>query len=105
MRGRGRAGFVLAMVVFGTTLAGGVVAATQSSDEAALQPSRGTASRDVERRIDALMSKMTLQDKLNHIQLISDGQIKADESWADKPVGGVFSLVDPALINKYQHRA
>ena len=41
MRGRRRVGFVLAMVVFGTTLAGGVVAATQSSDEAALQPSRG----------------------------------------------------------------
>jgi beta-glucosidase len=105
MRGRRRVGFVLAMVVFGTTLAGGVVAATQSSDEAALQPSRGAASRDVERRIDALMKKMSLQDKLNQIQLISDGQINADPTWADKPVGGVFSLVDPDKINEYQHRA
>jgi beta-glucosidase len=98
-------GFVLAMVVFGTALAGGVVAATQSSDEVALQPARGAASRDVERRIDALMKKMTLQDKLNQIQLISDGQINADPTWADKPVGGVFSLVDPVKINEYQHRA
>ena len=105
MRGRRRVGFVLAMVVFGTTLAGGVVAATQSSDEAALQPSRGAASRDVERRIDKLMKKMDLQDKLNQIQLISDGQINADPTWADKPVGGVFSLVDPEKINEYQHRA
>ena len=105
MRGRRRVGFVLAMVVFGTTLAGGVVAATQSSDEAALQPSRGAASRDVERRIDKLMKKMTLQDKLNQIQLISDGQINEDPTWADKPVGGVFSLVDPVKINEYQNRA
>ena len=105
MRGRRRVGFVLAMVVFGTTLAGGVVAATQSSDEAALQPSRGAASRDIERRIDKLMKKMDLQDKLNQIQLISDGQINADPTWADKPVGGVFSLVDPKKINEYQHRA
>ena len=105
MRGRRRVGFVLAMVVFGTTLAGGVVAATQSSDEVALQPSRGAASRDVERRIDRLMKKMTLEDKLNQIQLISDGQINEDPTWADKPVGGVFSLVDPVKINEYQHRA
>ena len=64
MRGRGRrrVGFVLAMVVFGTTLAGGVVAATQSSDEAALQPSRGAASRDIEHRIDKLMKKIKSND-------------------------------------------
>ena len=52
-----------------------------------------------------LMRKMDLEDKLNQIQLISDGQINEDPSWADKPVGGVFSLTDPALINKYQHQA
>src|SRR3954468_3895999 len=105
MRGRRRVGFVLAMVVFGTALAGGVGAATQSSDEVALQPARGAASRDVERRIDKLMKKMELPDKLNQIQLISDGQINQDPTWADKPVGGVFSLVDPVKINEYQHRA
>src|SRR3954462_1361861 len=105
MRGSRRVGFVLAMVVFGTTLAGGVVAATQSSDEVALQPARGAASRDVERRIDKLMKKMELPDKLNQIQLISDGQINQDPTWADKPVGGVFSLVDPVKINEYQKRA
>src|SRR3954467_365233 len=102
---RGRLGFVRAGVVLGTARAGGVVAATQSSDEAALQPTRGAASRDVERRVDALMRKMTLQDKLNQIQLISDGQINGDATSADKPVGGFFSLVDPVKINEYQHRA
>ena len=105
MRGRSRLGFVLALVVLSTALAGGVVAATQSSDEAALQPSRARASQDVERRVDALIAKMSLQDKLNQIQLIADWQINGDPSWADKPVGGVFSLVDPDKINEYQHRA
>ena len=105
MRGRRRVGFVLALIVLSTALAGGVVAATQSSDEAALQPTRGAASHDIERRIDALMSKMTLQDKLNQIQLIADWQINGDPTWADKPVGGVFSLTDPVKINEYQHRA
>ena len=51
------------------------------------------------------MKKMTLKDKLNQIQLIADGQINDDPTWADKPVGGVFSLTDPAKINKYQQQA
>jgi beta-glucosidase len=105
MRGRRRIGFVLAMLVLGTGLAGGVIAATQSSDEVALKPQRGPADPAIERRIDDLMAKMTVKDKLNQIQLISDGQINADPTWADKPVGGVFSLVDPVKINEYQHRA
>jgi beta-glucosidase len=88
-----------------TAAAGGVVAATQSSDEAALQPARHGGSRDIERRIDALMRKMTLEDKLNQIQLLSDGQINARPEEASKPVGGVFSLTDPKKINEYQRAA
>ena len=49
------------------------------------------------------MSKMTLQDKLNQLTLLSDGQITDAE--ASKPVGGVFSLTDPAKINHFQHLA
>ena len=86
-------------------MAGGVVAATQSSDEAALAPNRGAPSRDIERRVDSLLRKMTLEEKLQQIQLISDGQINDDPTEAKKPVGGVFSLVDPELINKYQKMA
>jgi beta-glucosidase len=93
----------LAAVVTSTAVAGGVVAATQSSDEAALAPSRGAANQGVERRVEALLSKMTLDEKLNQIQLLSDGQINDAE--ATKPVGGVFSLTDPAKINHFQHVA
>ena len=87
-RGRVLAG--LATVALSTAVAGGVVAATQSSDEAALQPARGAASQNVEQRVNALLRKMTQNEKLAQIQLLSDGQINADE--AQKPVGGVFSL-------------
>jgi beta-glucosidase len=50
---------------------------------------------------------MTTEEKLNQIQLLSDGQIKdpAIPDEAKKRVGGVFSLTDPMLINKYQHMA
>jgi beta-glucosidase len=93
----------LATVVLSTAVAGGVVAATQSTDEAALAPNRGAPDRGIERRVDRLLAKMTLDEKLNQIQLLSDGQINEEE--AAKPVGGVFSLTDPALINKYQRIA
>jgi beta-glucosidase len=104
-RGRALAGLVT--VVASTAVAGGVVAATQSSDEAALAPSRSAASQSVETRVNALLSKMTIDEKLNQIQLLSDGQIKdpAIPDEAKREVGGVFSLTDPALINKYQHMA
>jgi beta-glucosidase len=102
-RGRVLAG--LATVIASTAVAGGVVAATQSSDEAALAPNRGAPSRAVERRVDRLLGKMTLEEKLNQIQLISDGQINDNSDEAKKPVGGIFSLTDPELINKYQHMA
>jgi beta-glucosidase len=82
---------------------GAVVAASQSDDEAALQPTRAAASGSVENRVDALLKKMTLDEKLQQLTLLSDGQITDAE--AAKPVGGVFSLTDPAKINHYQHIA
>jgi beta-glucosidase len=100
-RGRMLAGLVT--VVASTAIAGGVVASTQSSDEAALAPNRGAPSRDIEKRIDSLLRKMTLEDKLNQIQLLSDGQITDAE--ARKPVGGVFSLTEAKRINELQHIA
>ncbi len=101
---RGRIVAALLAVGVSAVVAGGVVAGTQSSDEAALQPARHGGSQDVERRVDRLLRKMTLQEKLDQIQLISDGQINEKPEEATK-VGGVFSLVDPVLINKYQRMA
>jgi beta-glucosidase len=82
---------------------GAVVAATRSSDEQALQPVRHKADRGIERKVDALLRKMTVQEKLQQVQLLSDGQITDADAKAG--VGGVFSLVDPDKINHFQHVA
>ena len=97
-RGRMLAGLIA--VVASTAVAGGVVAATQSTDEAALAPNRGAPSRDIEKRVDRLLRKMTIDEKLQQIQLLSDGQIT--DADAKNGVGGVFSLVDPEKINHFQ---
>ena len=46
---------------------------------------------------------MTVDEKLQQVQLLSDGQIT--DADAQKGVGSVFSLVDPAKINHFQHIA
>lgn len=69
-------------------------------DRAALQRARLAYDPSIERRINALISQMTLQEKLDQLTLLSDGQINDAE--AAKPVGGVFSLTDPAKIDHYQ---
>ena len=84
-------------------VASGVVAATQSSDEAVLRPTRQPADRGVERKVSDLLARMTLTEKLQQLQLLSDGQITDAE--ARQGVGSVFSLVDPQKINHLQHVA
>jgi len=66
---------------------------------------KATRGQDVERRIDGLIKRMTLDEKLNQLTLLSDGQMKDNPAEARKPVGGVFSETDPVLIDKYQHDA
>jgi beta-glucosidase len=105
MRGRGRTIAIVATIMALCALvAGGVVAATnQSDDEAALAPARPAADRGVERRVERLLARMTLNEKLQQIQLLSDGQIT--DADARKGVGSVFSLTDPAKIDHFQHVA
>src|SRR4051812_29776955 len=74
-----------------------------SRDEAALAPTRGAPSHGIEAKVNALLSKMTLREKLQQVQLLSDGQVTDADAKAG--VGGVFSLVDPAKINHLQHVA
>ncbi len=74
-----------------------------SRDEAALAPTRGAPSHGIEAKVDALVRKMTTQEKLQQVQLLSDGQVTDADAKAG--VGGVFSLVDPAKIDHLQHVA
>ena len=80
------------------------LAAKRTKDRAALHAVKQRLDRDTERRIDSLMKRMTLEEKLNQLTLLSDGQLKENPSEARR-VGAVFSETDPALINKYQHEA
>jgi beta-glucosidase len=102
MRRRGRVVALTATVV-ALGSAGGVVAATRAGDDGELQPTRTQADRGIERRVDALLRKMTVDEKLQQVQLLSDGQIT--DADAENGVGGVFSLTDPAKINHLQHVA
>ena len=95
---------VAAVAAVGAIGAGGVMATSRSGDEAALQPAPRGGDRGIERRIDDLMRRMTLDEKLNQLTLLSDGQMKEHPEEARR-VGAVFSETDPVLINKYQHDA
>jgi beta-glucosidase len=97
------AAIVVSIVGLSSVVAGGVVAGSRSSDEDALRPARSAPDRGIESKVDRLVSKMTLEEKLQQIQLLSDGQITDDD--ARNGVGGVFSLTDPVKINHFQHLA
>ena len=93
----------LAVVALLPALAGGVAASDRPPDEAAIQPTRTDPSQAIEKRVGDLLSRMTLQEKLEQIQLLSDGQVTDADAKAG--VGGVFSLTDPVKINHLQHVA
>ncbi len=80
--------------------AGGVVAATQSSDEQALRPTREPADRRIESRVNHLLSKMTLEEKLEQIQLLPDFLVT--EAEVRQGLGSVLSVTDPARIRELQ---
>jgi beta-glucosidase len=94
---------VAAIVAASTTGAGAVIAGTGAGDDQALQPVRRPADRGIESKVDQLVDQMTVDEKLQQVQLLSDGQIT--DADAKKGVGGVFSLTDPAKIDHYQHIA
>jgi beta-glucosidase len=94
---------VATIVALSMLVAGAVVAATRSSDETALQPARKPADRGIERKVDRLIKQMTVDEKLQQVQLLSDGQITDADAKAG--VGSVFSLTDPAKIDHFQHIA
>ena len=91
---------VLALVL---AAAGGVMAATQSSDEQALQPTRQSADQAIESKVSDLLSKMTLEEKLEQIQLLPDFMVTEDE--VRRGLGSVLSVTDPQRIRELQRIA
>ncbi|MCW2839357.1 MAG: beta-glucosidase BglX [Aeromicrobium sp.] len=95
---------VAAPLLVGSLTAGSVLASGgRSADEQALAPLRGAASRSVEQRVDRLLAQMTVKEKLQQVQLLSDGQVTDADARAG--VGGVFSLTDPTRIDQLQRIA
>ena len=90
-------------VALSSIAAGGVVAATRAGDDGALARTRPSADQGVEHRVDQLLRRMTVDEKLQQVTLLSDGQITDKDAQAG--VGGVFSLTDPAKIDHFQHVA
>ena len=96
LRRRRRVAALGVAVVAASVLAGG---GTLTASDASSLPGR----QPVETRVNALLAKMTLDEKLEQMQLLSNSQATDDE--ARKGIGGVFSLTDPAEINHLQHVA
>ncbi len=96
---------VVALVTLCVVATSPVLAGKRTRDRAALQAVQQRLDRDIERRIDSLLRRMTLEEKLDQLTLLSDGQMKDNPAEASKPVGSVFSETDPVLINKYQRDA
>ena len=83
--------------------AGGVVAATRAGDDDALKRTRPAADQSIERRVHQLLSRMTLDEKLQQVTLRPD--FLATEDDARNGLGGVLSLTDPVKINRLQKLA
>ena len=77
--------------------------ASRSTDERALQRTRHAEKQGIEWKVNNLLRQMTLAEKLQQLQLLSDGQITDADAKAG--VGSVFSLTDPAKIDHFQHIA
>jgi beta-glucosidase len=97
------AALVAATALAVSSVASSAPAPLRSSDEVALAPTRSAPSSGIERKVDNLLRRMTTKEKLQQVQLLSDGQVTDADAKAG--VGGVFSLTDPARIDELQHIA
>jgi beta-glucosidase len=91
------------VLALGTAIAGGVVAATQPSDEQALQPVRHRGDRSIEWRVNDLLRRMTLEEKLQQIQLLPDFLVTEEQ--VRKGLGSVLSVTDARRIRELQRIA
>jgi beta-glucosidase len=68
------------------------------------RPGGGRSDPRTERKIDALLRRMTLAEKLGQLQLVNTADL-ARAGLAEGQVGGVFSVTDSAVLNELQHLA
>jgi beta-glucosidase len=87
VRLRSLAAAAVTVTLVGTIGSGGASAGTHSLDS----------------RVNELLSRMTLQEKLEQLQLLPDYLITDDE--VRRGLGSALSLTDPVRINQLQHVA
>ena len=101
---RVRTTVVAVVLALCAAVAGGVVIAqTQPSDEEALQPTRQPPSGAIEDRVNELLAKMTLEEKLQQIQLLPDFLVTEND--VRNGLGAVLSETRPARIRELQRLA
>jgi beta-glucosidase len=94
---------LIAMLAVGVAVTGAVaVGSGGTRDRKMLRAVQKRQDGQTERRINSLIRKMTLREKLDQLTLLSDGQMKEHPEEARRPIGAVFSETDPVLINKYR---
>src|SRR3954470_20847143 len=96
-----KAAIAVSIVALSSAAAGGVLAASRSSDEDALAPARQPADKTIESKVNDLLSQMTLQEKLEQIQLLPDFLVTDDE--VKKGLGSVLSQTAPKDITPLPH--
>jgi beta-glucosidase len=72
-----------------------------------LAVSCGQPKSDVDKRVDALLGKMTLQEKIGQMNQISAGGDVSNYAGAirEGQIGSILNEVDPVKVNEYQHIA
>jgi beta-glucosidase len=89
-------------VALGGVAASGVLAPSADAAPAAPAAPNGHGPRDP--RVEALLRKMTLAEKLGQLQLVGTPDAAAP-FLAKGQLGGVFSVVGAATLNDLQHKA
>ena len=69
------AALAAATVLVASSVASSSPGSQPSQDEVALAPTRAAPDHGIEGKVDALLAKMTTDEKLQQVQLLSDGQI------------------------------
>jgi len=92
---RRRLAAVAVLAVAISLLAGGGALAARHAGQPSAPP--------VDSRVNALLAKMTLQEKLEQIQLLPDFMVTDQE--VKNGLGSVLSVTDSATINRLQHIA
>src|SRR5215471_4325862 len=91
----------------------GAIASAQSAEKSSASPGIKTLNPQLERRVETLLEKMTLEEKIGQLVQYSAGQPTGpgtgrsnyEDMIARGQVGSLFNVVDPRQINAYQHIA